>query len=134
MLLLGFIYLLSLHTILHFSYLYFSTYIFVYFYICIFLYFHIFIHFCFFFHIFYVFCFNFSVISVICVSDYVLMYMWLMSVCDCMLMYVLYVSVLVYCPTYFGGYLKRARGCLLNGHYLIPWARVYRVDELWNIL
>ena len=120
---------------------YFTFFIFIFFdiYICIFLYLHIFIFshfhtFLGFFHIFYVFCFNFSVISVICESDYVLMYMWLMSVCDCMLMYVLYVSVLVYCPTYCGGYLKRGRGCLLNGHYLIPWARVYRVDELWNIL
>ena len=74
-----YIYLLSLHTLLHFSHLYFSTYIFVYFHIYIFLHFHIiiiayfyiFIHFCFF-YIFHIFYFNFSII---CVSDYVLVYM-----------------------------------------------------------
>ena len=35
-----------------------------------------------------------------------------MPVCDCMLMYVLYVSVLEYCPTYCAGCLIRGRGCL----------------------
>ena len=52
-------YLISLHTILHFSHLYFSLFIFVYFHICIFLYFHIiiivsfliFVHFCYIFSI-----------------------------------------------------------------------------------
>ena len=53
-----------------------------------------------------------------------------MSVCDCMLICVLYVSVLVYYPTYCGGCLMRDRGCLLNDQHLIPWARVYRVDVI----
>ena len=65
-------YLLSLHTLLHFSHLYFSTCIFEYLYIfifsyyhnCIFLYFHTFLY-------FYVFYLNFSII---CVNDYVIMY------------------------------------------------------------
>ena len=53
-----------------------------------------------------------------------------MFVSDCMVMYVWYVSVLVYCPTYCRGCLMRGRGCLLNGRHLIPWARVYRIDVL----
>ena len=53
-----------------------------------------------------------------------------MSVCDCVLIFVLYVSVFVYCPTYCGECLMRGRGYLLNGQHLIPWARVYRVDVL----
>ena len=47
-------------------------------------------------------------------------------VCDCMLMYACYVSVLLYCPTSCCGCLMRYRGFLLNGQHLIPWARVYR--------
>ena len=70
-----FLYLLSLHTFLYFSHLYFSTCIFVHFHICIFLYFHIFIiiyfrvfiHLCFSYFYFY---FNFSMI---CVSDHLLL-------------------------------------------------------------
>ena len=46
-----------------------------------------------------------------------------MYVCDYVLMYLLYVSALVYCPTYCCGCLMRGRGCLLNGQHLIPWAR-----------
>ena len=53
-----------------------------------------------------------------------------MYVCDYVLMYVLHVSVVVYCPTYCDGCLMRGRGCLLNGQHLIPWARIYRVDVL----
>ena len=53
-----------------------------------------------------------------------------MSECYCMLMYVLYVSVLLYCPTYCDRCLMRDRGYLLNGQQLIPWARVYRLDVL----
>ena len=53
-----------------------------------------------------------------------------MSVYDYVLMFVLYVSVFVYCPSYCGGCLMRGRGCVLNGQHLIPWARVYRVDIL----
>ena len=49
-------------------------------------------------------------------------------------MYVLYVSVLAYCPTYFGSCLMRSKEGLLKGKHLIPWAWVYRVDVLWNIL
>ena len=36
------------------------------------------------------------------------------SVCDCLLMYVWYVSVLVYCPTYCGG-------CLMRQGMLTQW-------------
>ena len=50
-----------------------------------------------------------------------------MFVCDYVLIYVLHVSVLVYCPTYCGGCLMRGRGCLLKGQHLIAWARLYRV-------
>ena len=53
-----------------------------------------------------------------------------MSLCDYVLIFVLYVSVFIYCPTYCGGCLMRGRRCLLNGQHLIPWARVYRVDLL----
>ena len=49
-------------------------------------------------------------------------------------MYVWYVSVFLSCATYRGGCLMRGRGCLLNDQHLIPWARLYRVDALWNIL
>ena len=55
------------------------------------------------------------------VTMYVCMHVF---VCDYVLMYVLHVSVLVYCPTYCGGCLMRGRGCLLNGQHLISWARV----------
>ena len=49
-------------------------------------------------------------------------------------MYVWYVSVFLSCATYCGGCLMRGRGCLLNDQHLIPWARLYRVDAMWNIL
>ena len=69
----SYIYLLSLHTLSHFSHLYFlHVYlyisIFVYFHISIMVYFHIFIHFC------YIFCFFFN-FSMIGVSDCVLLHM-----------------------------------------------------------
>ena len=51
-----------------------------------------------------------------------------MFVCDYVLLFVLYVSVYVYCPTCCGRCLIKGRGCLLNGQHLIPWARVYGVD------
>ena len=53
-----------------------------------------------------------------------------MFVCAYVLMYVLYLSVLVYCPTYCSGCLMRGEGSLLNGQHLILWAGVYRVDVL----
>ena len=53
-----------------------------------------------------------------------------MSVCGCMLMYVWYFYVLVYCSTHYGRGLMRSRRCLLNGLYFIPWTRVYRNDVL----
>ena len=53
-----------------------------------------------------------------------------MSVYDYVLIFVLHISVSVYCPTYCGGCLMRGRGCLLSGQHLIPWASVYRVDIL----
>ena len=51
-----------------------------------------------------------------------------MSVYDFILVCALYVSVLVYCPTYCGGCLMRGKGCLLNGQQLIPGTIVCRVD------
>ena len=122
-----YIYLLSLHIILHFLHFYFSTCIFVYFHICMFLYFHAFL----FFYIFYIFYLYFSLI---CVSYYVLLYMYWMFVCDYVLMYVLHVSVLLYPPTYCGGCLMRGRRCLLIDQHLMSWARVYRIDLLWDKL
>ena len=115
-------------------------------YICIFIRIFIFVYFCIFLlsylyififsHVFafYIFCIFYFNFSIICVSYDVLLYMYWMFVCDYVLMYILHVSVLVYCPTYCGGCLMRGRGCLLNGQHLIPWARVYRVDVLWNKL
>ena len=131
------IHLLSLHALLPFSHLYFSTCTFVYFDIRIFLYFHVFIivffhiliHFCCLYFLYFLFYFSMIcwVIMCYCTCDW-------MSVCDCMSMYVWYVSMLAYFPTYCGEYLMRGRGCLLNGQHLIPWARVYRVGVIWNIL
>ena len=67
-----------------------------------------------FFNIFYIFCFH---LSIICVSDYLCD--WI-SVHDCILINVWYVSVLAYCPTYYGRCLMRGRGYLLDAQNLIP--------------
>ena len=90
-----------------------------------------------FFHTFLVFCILYFNFSIICVSDYVLLYMWL-NVCVW-----LYVNVCIACfgacvLSYLLSRLSHERqgweGCLVNGQNLISWARVYRVDVLWNIL
>ena len=99
-----------------FTFVFFYLYIFIFFiffHIFIMVYFHILIHF----FIIYIFCFNFSIIA----SDYECVYIW-------------YVSVLVYFLTYCGERLIRARWYLLSVQDLIPWARVYKVHVLWNIL
>ena len=57
-----------------------------------------------------------------------------MSMCDYMLMYVLYVSVFVYCPIYCAGCLMKTGECLPNGQQLNTWASVYRVGVLQNKL
>ena len=131
-----YIYLLSLHTLLHFWHLLFSTCISVYFHICIFIssyyhncifsYFHAFLVFCIIYIFNLIFLWFVWVIMCPCTCEW-------MYVCNYLLIYVFYVSVLVCCPTYCGGCLMTGRGCLLNGRYLIPWARVYRIDVLWNI-
>ena len=131
-----YIYIISSHTLLHLSHFYFSTFIFVYFYICMFLYFHIFIIvyfqfsciFAFIFFIFFILIFLWFVCEWLCISVHVIkcVCMWLyvnvckVSLCACILSYLLF--------------LMRGKGCLLNDQHLISCARVYRVDILWNIL
>ena len=107
-------YIFHIHLFLH-AYSYIPT----------FAYFHIFIHFCFFLY-FLFFC---NLYEWLCIAAHTIV-----DMSDYVLLCALHVSVLVYCPTYCGGCLVRGRGCLLNGQHRIPWARVYRVDLLWNII
>ena len=118
------------HSFAFFTFIFFYMYtcIFPYLYIFIFSYFHTFSFF--YFGAFFILIF---VLFVLAVIMYCNTFDW-MSLCDCMLMYVWYVSVLVYCPTYCGECLMRGRRCLLNGQHLIPWARVYTVEVLSNIV
>ena len=103
----------------------FFTFIFFCMHIHIFPHLHIFIHFCFFLY-FLFFC---NLYEWLCIAAHTIV-----DMSDYVLLCALHVSVLVYCPTYCGGCLVRGRGCLLNGQHRIPWARVYRVDLLWNII
>ena len=128
-------YFIDFYIYIYFLYILFYICIFLYLYIfkfsdihnCIFSYFHTFSFFTFF--IFFILIFLWFVWAIMhyCICDWT-------YVCDCMLMYVWHIYVLVYCPTYCGGCLMRSTGCLLNGPHLIPYARVYRVDVLWNII
>ena len=119
-----------IYIILYIFYTHFYVFLFLFLYIlyilhishfhnCVFSYCHIFM-FCFFILFILIFLWLVRVIMYYCKCDCI-------SVCDRMLIYVSYVSVLVYCPTYCVGCLMRGRGSLRNGQDLIPDASVYRI-------
>ena len=128
-----YIYLLFLHTLLHFSHLCFSTCIFVYFHICIFLYFHIFI--VVYFHIFIHFCF-FIFLNNFFILIFYNLCQWL-----CITVYMIECLCVIVCSGMRGMFLclfivlLTAAGVSWEaGDAYSMVRRTYRVDVLWNIL